>query len=554
MNRLITFRNLILAGFTCLLAASCSEDDSGNCLPDGKYPMTFTAGVEGLTVTRATVDGTWAGNEAVAVQVGSDVKEYTVATNGNLTVDGDVLHYWNSIKMTVSAWYCKTYFAARPTTFTVAADQSSSSDGSKNGYQQSDFLYTPSKTITFSKTESAELTFKHLPAKVVVNLKAGKGVAEEEVTAATVRFVNVSLTSGTIAEDGTVTQATTYDDTITPANITSAATGYQKSIQALLVPQQMQEQQFIKVTISGYDYYYTPTDEIDANLTTGKQYTYAITVNKTGLEVKLSDTNATWTGGEEAVTGKTPAVGFSATNLKIGDYYYSDGNTSDGGYRKYSDGTITTLDIHPVLTDDGKKRTVLGIVLKVDKEGNGDWIDDCSYKQKDGSTSMPTIRGYVLALHDANGGKTCKWGPVNTRVETNTEKDKGFYGYKNTQKIKEAAETLTLDNYPAAYYATVDYETRDNNKYAAPTNSSGWFLPSAGQCLYWHQQKDVLLPSIKKATGKDDYNWQGYYWSSSERSDDPTNNAWYVDFDGGLVGDGGKDYYVNLRVRSCLAF
>ena len=52
--------SLCIACLTGIMAAGCTEEtDSDKRLPDGKYPMTFTAAVDGLTVTRAgTADRT----------------------------------------------------------------------------------------------------------------------------------------------------------------------------------------------------------------------------------------------------------------------------------------------------------------------------------------------------------------------------------------------------------------------------------------------------------------------------------------------------------------
>ncbi len=294
MNKLITFRNSVLAGMLCLVAASCSDDgDTDNRLPDGKYPMTFTASVDGLAVTRTTTENDWTGGEEVAIQIGNETKKYTTAAGGSLTFadDGNPF-YWTHKVMNVSAWYSSAYSDTRPTTFSVKEEQSS------DGYQESDFLYV-SQSISFLNAESTtELTFKHLPAKVMVNLKYGDGVTADEVSTATVGIVNQATASGEIAEDGTVAQATSGSVTITPHTLTSAASGYQKSVQALLVPQQMKDKSFIQVTIgtgaAARYYFYTPARDNDADLTAGKQYTYNITVKKEGLQVE--SVSASWDG------------------------------------------------------------------------------------------------------------------------------------------------------------------------------------------------------------------------------------------------------------------
>lgn len=203
-----------------------------------------------------------------------------------------------------------------------------------------------------------------------------------------------------------------------------------------------------------------------------------------------------------------------ASKLQTGDFYLNDG-------------TIISKDA--ILTDDQKARCI-GIVFKPSRDVGGQWGDNCIYMQKDGITPMPTIHGYVLALTDANGGEWCKWGPISNAVKTNSLQLNGFYGYKNTQIITKYAIDHKRElqaNYPATYWATVGYDTQENGKYAAPANSSGWFLPSAGQCNYWLTNKEVLLASLNKVI--DGSNYKDYYWSSSEGYLS-SNNAWIMHF------------------------
>lgn len=232
---------------------------------------------------------------------------------------------------------------------------------------------------------------------------------------------------------------------------------------------------------------------------------------------------------------------YSLDKAKMGDFYCK---SSDGSTGYLIPGEIVEL------TDD-QKSACLGIVLKVGKDDSGDWKDEGSYKQKDGTTDMPTIHGYVLALKDGNSGSTCAWGSYGTSVGTDQSQYTLFCGYSNMQTIKNylsenSGKTLQND-FPAAYHASEGYE----QGHASPSNSSGWFLPSAGQCWYWYQNRDLLKVSMDKVGGDE---WQNYYWSGSEYYRNPAYRAWYVGFGGGSVGNGSKDYDGNRRVRSSLAF
>ena len=229
--------------------------------------------------------------------------------------------------------------------------------------------------------------------------------------------------------------------------------------------------------------------------------------------------------------------------LQAGDFYLSDGSLVG------KDATLSAA----------QQAACIGIVLKAGRDGDGsDWKDDCNYKLKGTTTPMTDIHGYVLGLYDAKDehGNTVtpQWGSRGLKVDhadMNREQNTGFYGYKNTNAIKAFAEqngkTLQTD-FPAAYYATEAYE----RSYPAPANSSGWFLPSAGQGKYWLNNREVILASVRKATGNSRYNWQYYYWSSSEDDGSPEASAWYVRFN---LGEVGWDYKRNgNHVRGVFAF
>ena len=309
------YRSLLLAvavGGLMLPSVSCSDgtEDDGR-LPEGLYPVTFTATVDGQTVkSRATTDNMWSGGEEVAVQIGGVVKKYTVSSGGSLTAaSGETPFYWQSPAESkrVSAWYSSGYSAAAPTEFSVLTDQRST------GYQASDFLYAAPQDLAFqSGGVSSVLTFRHLPARVIVNLRNGNQLTEQEVSNATVSIVNQATTSGAIADDGTVAQAAAGSSEVSPAVLSAVASGFQKSVQALLVPQQMQGRPFIKVTVgtgdAARDYYYTPAGSTDASLEAGRQYSYNITVTKEGLQVTVADNGVAWT--DSPVTA-TPDDGFA---------------------------------------------------------------------------------------------------------------------------------------------------------------------------------------------------------------------------------------------------
>ena len=604
MIQSIQIRTYVAATLACLLAASCSDLTDSDSLPDvGTYPMIFTAAVDAPIATRATVDNSWEGTEKVAVMVDGEVKKYKVAGNGALTPDGaGNSHYWSSTQpMTVQAWYSSAYSGTRPASFTVQSNQSNTT-----GYQQSDMLYAI-QSATYNRQGSVSLTFKHLPAKVVVNLKQGDGVTEEEVKSSTVTLINQTLTSGTIninenSQTCTVAQVANGLEEITPQSTTSATSDYKKAVQALLVPQQIKDKPFIKVTINRNaatrDYYYTPTSDTEVNLNAGKQYTYNITVKETGLVVTLSESDAWGNGGNTDVTSKELVDGYSASDLKPGDYYYSDGSISDGGYRKYANNTTATLDIRPVLTNpkDGKVRSVIGIVFWVGDPTDitpanaAASIGDKTQLQGDATLQAfhpDCTHGLVVALQDArsettwqnpaasvqnwlntssnnnymtNSGISGSYLPVQSGSTNSDAPANNIQGYNNTKAIEAFnVAPANSSNKVTPVEMVVDYR----KKVSVPEECSGWYLPSVKELtllcgtdvsdIYNNgsggtDNRDLMKAQLSKVSGTSLQS--GYYWSSTDDDDDW---AWGVRFSYGDVGYGSKSlsWY---GVRAVLAF
>ena len=244
---------------------------------------------------------------------------------------------------------------------------------------------------------------------------------------------------------------------------------------------------------------------------------------------------------------------------RVGDFYYSDGTWS------------TELD---------NSKTPIGVVFYL---GVATKFNDKAifYKLKDGKTPMNSIRGYVVALNNANvvdgaeqhnaywhrkmdGGWDYNF-PCTCSTET-----EDFLGYSNTQSIRilseqrYGGELSTKDgNFPAFYYASDYYES----VCPAPESSSGWFLPSSHQLVYlqsvyfneqgiatnWPERSFELLGD--KATSPIGYE----YWSSTEyiQTDGSSYRAYYVCLDPTYVGYPFAAYYqknASFAVRSVLVF
>ena len=267
----------------------------GQPLPDGQYPMTFTtAGITLSVETKATTDNNWEGVQTVAVKVGDEMKPYTVNPSSDYqtaTLTSDDPFYWQSTApVTVSAWYPYTDGSTVMPDVVVQTDQSS-----EDNFHKSDYISAENQRVEFGGTQA--LQFTHRTTKVVVEpLEPGEGMTDIDLAGATIALIGV--TTGNEADGNTVTP-------------------YGNSI-ALLPQQQIAaDEPFIRVTLAnGTTYSYKPDEAI--TLQAGYQYTFTITVNKTGLNMSnvaikgWDDTNPAI--GGEALPEETTYIYDQASN------------------------------------------------------------------------------------------------------------------------------------------------------------------------------------------------------------------------------------------------
>ncbi len=255
-------------------------------------------------------------------------------------------------------------------------------------------------------------------------------------------------------------------------------------------------------------------------------------------------------GWKEAVTE------YGAEDLKMGDYLYSDGTTSDGGLRKlYPDGTVETA-TEAVAPEAGK--TVIGIVFHAGRHAT-DASDYTSPLTAGGPTLAGEVRGYAVAITDATLRTSygAKWvtgpnGEYDFRSGVSTDKY-AWNGYANCRAIHDyvtahTGEGWEMRHFQAAWscetYGTrsLDYDGNPTSDYAwqaplrAPAGTSGWFLPSVGQLYYMATCRDYLdsrFMAAKAASAAElqdyvkgfDTHSYGRYWSSTEDE-----GSWYTDY------------------------
>lgn len=255
-------KHIPLLLLAAVLAVGCSQDELFDPAGEGQRPLVIKATGLSVTeagITRATVDGSWDGDETVAVSVTDDegtfgVFSYTAASDGTLTSSSP--YFWKAQPIEVMAWY--PYSAEFPTTVTVAADQST-----LEGFKGSDALEA-SRELT---ENDCELEFSHRVAKVTINLK-GESTALDGLSDVTV--------VGVTGVDG-------GGNSVTPYQPDAAVHTYQ----VLLAPQTLAAgKTALTLTKDNFTYAWIP--DKDYKLEENYSYTFELTVAANKPQITLT--------------------------------------------------------------------------------------------------------------------------------------------------------------------------------------------------------------------------------------------------------------------------
>ena len=205
-------------------------------------------------------------------------------------------------------------------------------------------------------------------------------------------------------------------------------------------------------------------------------------------------------------------------NLKIGDYYYSDGSFS------------THLD---------QLKTCVGIVFS---------LETTAEEKKHGWT-----HGQIVALEDAGGGKRYVWGLGELLITSyvhewrDAKKDKDGYLYSNS-----------------IYVSGIKYEAfaaaRKFSALLPSEKTSGWYLPSVGQWVEIIEnlgQVSILGDGFGCFDG--DRTWRAklaflnfsidVYWTSLQGG---SSTAWYINMSSGCINTPYKTYACRVRPVSAI--
>lgn len=374
---------LTLYGVCLLALAACAGDeltgDLPHPLPEGKYPIRLSTSLlvsdsartkVSNTMSGGTLKSQWTAGDKIQLIVKAQGAQQASTSTCTLNANGgvsayDPQPYWQTTgQHTFNAWYSNiSDQSTTDNSYTVSlADQSS-----RLAY----VLKADEMNASYKSGDVVSLTFKHQLARVDYTLKPGAGFTAEELKDATVEvrgYTNATITQGTVSSPGSLGWIKPCGNAVSLIPYTIGTTG-----------------SFIRIKVGDKTFNYTPQSKVE--LKAGYRYAFTVT--------------AKW--------GVYEGMSWTSTDVKPGDYVYSDGTISDGGLRTVlANGKIQKEDVGPT---NGK--TCKGIIFHIRRTGSP--TDNCNYSSFNGA---PT--GYIVSL-DQNESQWCTIGPNSNDQTSNTE-------------------------------------------------------------------------------------------------------------------------------------
>lgn len=477
-------KKVILFSLAALMLAACSQEENGGTMT-GQQELRLTSSLEDATrgdvqseqiVENETV---WAwvshvgksGPEATlynavkltAIAGGSFSSTKMYFPEADAKVDIRALHG----TFADAAFEVGTTAFPESIGFTVAGDQSKGGDS----YVKSDLLYTVANGQSSTGLITVvPLEFYHMLSKVELKIVKSSGVG----------YDIKSVTLGDVAVSGTFTPKTDADLTQQAARAEMIAAGEQTGTMAfgktmsngvtndaIMVPQNISGKTMTFTLSDGSTLSHTFSDGM--KLESGKRYIYTFTLkdNRLSIDSSIEPWDASEKEKDELAMMSDPL------KPKIGDFFYSDGSYS------------ATLD---------ETKTAIGIVFQIDADRIGE-----AEKAALNQVWLTGSYGLVMALKKAatneewaNVGESPVVIPELANCDTKEECNNDISGLYNYNAVIDYANTNN-QTYPA-FQAVQEFDV------AAPGNTTGWFLPSAGQ-LYDFFANLGGLPDWSEGTG-----------------------------------------------------
>ncbi len=216
-------------------------------------------------------------------------------TSGSIQLSGTMYYPSSQANIDICAYY-PSDVSSSTTTFYVGDDQTTAAK-----YQLYDLMYATRLTDK-AKGSTHALTFNHALTKIVVNLKAGNGLSDSDITGkvTAVKINNTILKADLTISGGEISASKDSEESATDIDITGAT---KTNHTGIIVPQTLTEgTTFITVTYNNNALTYAIPSG-GKTFAAGAVYTYNFTVNAQGILLESTEINNWNSTGEDKTIG-----------------------------------------------------------------------------------------------------------------------------------------------------------------------------------------------------------------------------------------------------------
>lgn len=277
------FRNysLLAGAMLTFTFTSCSNDEIENLAEP--VAAQFSANISDVLETRAS--GTsWDKGDAIGITAsGNDgMAAYTnmkyTTTNGDGSFTGTTIYFQNTGNVTFSAYY--PFTGTEKTAAGTISSDTKVTNQTGDAQKKIDYLYATEKDKSH-KSSSVAFTFAHKMSEITLTFKAGTDIALSDITGYTISGLKMTGTFDTATgAAATATDASAEDLTMSVTSLTGA----EATVAPVILYPQAATGVKLSIALGGQKYGCDLT-VADNELKAGNNYTFAITINKTGLTV-----------------------------------------------------------------------------------------------------------------------------------------------------------------------------------------------------------------------------------------------------------------------------
>lgn len=381
---------LALPILAALCLASCTDEEGADRAAEAARTITFAAAVAqpkdgnadaDAADTRSTIEGTFAQGDLIGVGIAGEIKPYRYAADGRFVPDeADNGHYWQGNSQEEEAEIIAYYpYNNGELQYLQPQDQSS-----PEKLAAADIL----TARTQMKRGEPQITFTHLPARIVINLRAGRNMDDAALKSAVLTLPEVALQKVTIdPATGSITpEGVPAQNGIIPCERATPKQGYSRTVEALCSSQTYAAgTELFRIVVAGKTYHYHLPD--NKTLSQNTRYTYNVTVNDADITVTTTGDDIPWENTEALPDGYDLAIANEEQLRHFAEAVNSQGTINGKSAIKAIVLQTADIELTKKWTPIGNNES--GYIFEGKYNGNGHIIKNMTIKEAPFSSTTP---------------------------------------------------------------------------------------------------------------------------------------------------------------------